>query len=83
MKDIVIIMGVLSTSFGILGMIRNTVAQLVGIAILTVFRPLYYTAISCVASLYPWPLRTLTDATGITEQRSLGGSCNVYPCDMI
>ena len=77
MKDIVLIMGVMSTAFGIFGMIRNTVAQLVGIAILTVFRPLYYTAISCVLFPFPCLLGSLSNFVGITAQRSLGRSCQV------
>lgn len=70
MTDITIIMGVMGLLFGILGLVRNKVGQLIGIAFLVVFRPLYYTAISYVSpSLLAY---VQTDAIVITPQRSLG-----------
>jgi di/tricarboxylate transporter len=46
MKDISLIMLLMGLLFGGLGLVKNKVGQLIGIAFLTVFRPLFYTAIS-------------------------------------
>jgi len=46
MRRIVIILGIMGAAFGALTITRSTAAQLIGIAFLTVFRPLFYTAIS-------------------------------------
>lgn len=46
MTDITLIMALMGLLFGILGLAQNKVGQLIGIAFLVVFRPLYYTAVS-------------------------------------
>ena len=48
MNNIVLVMGAMGLLFGVLTILPYVAAQLIGIAILTVFRPLFYTAISCV-----------------------------------
>lgn len=44
--DITLIMSLMGLLFGVLTLLPTTIPQLIGIAMLVVFRPLYYTAIS-------------------------------------
>lgn len=67
MKDVILILGLMGILFGTLTMTSTIVPQLIGIGILTVARPLFYTAISdyaakvfgsvpCPLLLVPYPL---------------------------
>lgn len=51
MNNIVLVMGIMGLAFGVLTILPYIATQLIGIAILTVFRPLFYTAISWVLSI--------------------------------
>ena len=50
MNNIALVMGIMGLAFGILTILPYIATQLIGIAILTVFRPLFYTAISDYAA---------------------------------
>ena len=50
MRDVIIILGVMGLSFGALTLTSTIVPQLIGIGILVVARPLFYTAISDYAA---------------------------------
>jgi hypothetical protein len=47
-------MAIMGFFFGLLTMFPTTVPQLIGIGMLVVFRPLFYTAISCVPPPVPF-----------------------------
>jgi hypothetical protein len=46
MLDVIGVMGLLGLLFGALTLASGTIPQLIGIAMLVIFRPLFYTAIS-------------------------------------
>jgi hypothetical protein len=50
MRDVIIILGVMGISFGALTLTSTIVPQLIGIGVLVVARPLFYTAISDYAA---------------------------------
>jgi uncharacterized membrane protein YqaE (UPF0057 family) len=50
MKDVLLILGVMGVTFGALTLTSTIIPQLIGIAILVVARPLFYTAISDYAA---------------------------------
>jgi hypothetical protein len=50
MRDVIIILGIMGISFGALTLTSTIVPQLIGIGVLVVARPLFYTAISDYAA---------------------------------